>query len=155
MELEGKKVLLVDDSIVRGTTTRAVVAMVREAGAKAVYVAVASPRIKHPCVYGIDMQTRGEFIAQGERTDEDIARRLGADAVVYMTVDGLAKAVKGPTERVKHFCRACMDGWYPTQDVTPEVLRSIESERSCAQRAARRTAMKALSNGRNGRPPRT
>ncbi len=146
MELEGKKVLLVDDSIVRGTTTRAVVEMVREAGAKEVYVAVSSPRITHPCVYGIDMQTRGEFIAQPERSDEEIARRLGAEAVVYMTVEDLAEAVRGPTERVRHFCRACMDGRYPTGDVTPEVLATIESERNAVHRKAARA-------GRTRRPP--
>lgn len=130
MELEGKKVLLVDDSVVRGTTTRAVVEMVRKAGATEVYVGVASAKITHPCVYGIDMQTKHEFIARREDTDEGIAKALAADAIVYVPLEEMTEAVRGPTERVKHFCRACMDGNYPTGDVTPEVLDTIESERS-------------------------
>jgi amidophosphoribosyltransferase len=140
MELEGKKVLLVDDSIVRGTTTRAVVQMVRQAGAKQVYVAVSAPKIKFPCVYGIDMQTRGEFLARREKTDANIARAIGADAVVYMTIEEMVKAVKGPTTRVERFCMACMDGNYPTGDVTKDVLRSIEAERFAASRRAEAAA---------------
>ena len=138
MELEGKKVLLVDDSVVRGTTTKATVAMVREAGAKEVYVGVASPKIKHQCVYGIDMQRRAEFVARKERTDTRIAKALGADAIIYLPVETMAEAVQGPTTRVKHFCHACMDGKYPTGDVTASVLRSIEGERNRAARDARR-----------------
>jgi amidophosphoribosyltransferase len=134
MELDGKRVLLVDDSIVRGTTTRAVVAMVRQAGAREVYVGVASPKITHPCVYGIDMQQRGEFIARKERTEARIAKAIGADGVVYMTIPRMEQAVRGPTERVRRFCMACMDGQYPTGDVTPTVLRTIESERAAAAR---------------------
>jgi amidophosphoribosyltransferase len=129
LELEGKKVLLVDDSIVRGTTTREVIRMVRQAGATKVYLAVSAPPIKHPCVYGIDMQTRDEFIARRLKTPDRIAKAIGADALVYMTIDRMVQAVKGPTRRIRHFCMACMDGNYPTNDVTPEVLRTIESER--------------------------
>jgi amidophosphoribosyltransferase len=140
MELEGKKVLVVDDSIVRGTTTRTVVAMVRAAGARQVYVASSAPKILHPCVYGIDMQTRGEFLARRERSDERVARAIGADAVVYMTIPDMVEAVRGPTTRVKRFCMACMDGRYPTGDVTPKVLRTIEAERCAAQRRAEATA---------------
>ncbi len=138
MELDGKKVLLIDDSVVRGTTTKAVVSMVREAGATEVYVGVASPKIKHPCVYGIDMQTRNEFIARQQRTDDGIAKAIGANGVVYMTVDEMVKAVRGPTERVSKFCRACMDGNYPTGDVTKKVLRTLESERNRQSRDARK-----------------
>ena len=134
MELEGKKVLLVDDSVVRGTTTRAVVEMVRKAGATEVYVGVASPKIKHPCVYGIDMQTKDEFIARREKSDAGIAKALAADAIIYVPLDEMVEAVRGPTTRVTSFCRACMDGDYPTGDVTPSVLKNIESERSRAAR---------------------
>jgi amidophosphoribosyltransferase len=130
MELEEKKVLLVDDSLVRGTTTRTVVDMVRRAGAEAVYVGITAPKIRFPCVYGIDMQRKGEFLARKYPSDRKIAEAIGADEVIYMTVDGMSEAVKGPTTRVQRFCRACMDGDYPTGDVTPKVLRSIESERS-------------------------
>jgi amidophosphoribosyltransferase len=136
MELEKKRVLLVDDSVVRGTTTRAVVEMIREAGAREVYVAVSAPKIKYPCVYGIDMQTRNEFLARREKTDDRIAQAVGADAVVYMSLEDMVTAVRGPTKRVTQFCMACMDGNYPTGDVTPEVLRTIESERNRAARAA-------------------
>jgi amidophosphoribosyltransferase len=136
MELEGKKVLLVDDSVVRGTTTKATIQMVREAGATEVYVGVASPKIKHPCPYGIDMQTRNEFVARNNRSEKVIAERIGADAVVYLSINDLVKAVKGPTKRVGAFCHACMDGDYPTGDVTPEVLRGLESERNKAHRSA-------------------
>jgi amidophosphoribosyltransferase len=136
MELENKKVLLVDDSIVRGTTTRAVVEMVRKAGAREVYLAVSAPKIMNPCVYGIDMQTRSEFLARREKTDDRIAKAIGAEAVVYMTLDDMVTAVRGPTKRVKQFCMACMDGNYPTGDVTPDMLRTIESERTRASRVA-------------------
>ena len=134
MEMEGKRVLLIDDSVVRGTTTRAVVDMVRKAGATKVYVGVASPKIKHPCVYGIDMQTKEQFIARKEATDEGIAKAIGADAIVYLPVDAMSQAVKGPMDGAIEFCRACMDGAYPTGDVTEEVLANIESERSRASR---------------------
>jgi amidophosphoribosyltransferase len=157
MELEGKKVLLVDDSIVRGTTTREVIRMVREAGAREVYLAVTAPPIRYPCVYGIDMQTRGEFIARKLKTTDRIARSIGADAMVYMTIPGMVKAVKGPTKRVREFCMACMDGRYPTGDVTPDVLRTIESERNREARRAdprRRVAQRAEGNmsGAGGGP---
>ncbi len=147
MELEGKRVLLVDDSIVRGTTTRAVVEMVREAGAREVYLAVSAPKIKFPCVYGIDMQTKDEFLARREKTDERIAKAVGADAVVYMTLEDMVTAVRGPTRRVTKFCMACMDGKYPTGDVTPEVLRSIESERTKASRAAEKAEARGAGEG--------
>jgi amidophosphoribosyltransferase len=124
----------VDDSVVRGTTTKATIQMVRDAGATAVYVGVASPKIKFPCPYGIDMQTRNEFIARNNRSEKVIAECLGADAIVYLSIDDLVKAVRGPTDRVAEFCHGCMDGRYPTGDITPEVLRGLESERNKAHR---------------------
>jgi len=150
MEVERKRVLLVDDSIVRGTTTREVIRMVRDAGASAVYLAITAPPIVHPCVYGIDMQTRHEFIARKLKTPERIAEAVGADGLVYMTIPEMVKAVKGPTKRIREFCMACMDGRYPTGDVTPEVLRTIESERSRESRkaeAAREAEEASLSAG--------
>jgi amidophosphoribosyltransferase len=134
LELEGKRVLLVDDSIVRGTTTREVIRMVREAGARQVFLAVSAPPIKHPCVYGIDMQTRNEFIARRIKSVDRIAQSIGADALVYMTIPGMVKAVKGPVKSLRAFCMACMDGNYPTGDVTPAVLKHIEAERACEAR---------------------
>jgi amidophosphoribosyltransferase len=154
MELEGKNVLLVDDSIVRGTTTREVVRMVREAGAREVYLAVSAPPIKYPCVYGIDMQTRHEFIARRLKSTDAIAKAIGADALVYMTIPAMVRAVKGPTRKIARFCMACMDGDYPTGDVTSQVLRSIESERSREARRLDRSGPKPPPGGEpSDRPP--
>ena len=123
--------LLVDDSIVRGNTTRSDrpddPGRRRAQGLLRLHRAAAACI---PCVYGIDMQTRDEFIARKAGSDEKIAEAIGADAVVYMSVERMVTAVKGPTTRVDAFCMACMDGNYPTGDVTPEVLATIEAERS-------------------------
>ncbi|MBM3295144.1 MAG: amidophosphoribosyltransferase [Candidatus Aminicenantes bacterium] len=127
-EFKGKNVLLVDDSIVRGNTSRAIVEMVRDCGAKRVYVAVYSPPLRHPCVYGIDMQTRTEFVAR-DRDAAAVARRIGADKVIYQTLEALKKAVRTENESLRSFCGACFDGKYVTEDVTDEMLREIEEER--------------------------
>jgi amidophosphoribosyltransferase len=128
LEIEGKKVLVVDDSIVRGTTMKSLIQMVRDAGAKEVYVASSCPPIRHPCVYGIDMSVRGEFIADG-RDEREIERLIGADALVYATIPGMVQAASVGNRGIRHFCKACMDGCYPTGDVTEDTLREIESER--------------------------
>lgn len=131
-ELRGKNVLIVDDSIVRGNTSKAIIEMVRDCGAKKVYFASYSPPLRFPCVYGIDMQTRTEFIARNASLEE-IARRIGADKVIYQKLESLKKAVQMGNPRLKHFCGACFDGQYPTGDVTPEILKRIEEERKLAQ----------------------
>lgn len=131
-EFKGKNVLLVDDSIVRGNTSRAIIELVRECGAKKVYFASYSPPLRFPCVYGIDMQTRTEFIARNADFEE-IARKIGADKVIYQTLDSLKRAVQMGNPKLKHFCGACFDGNYPTGDVTAEVLEKIEEERKLAQ----------------------
>jgi amidophosphoribosyltransferase len=128
LEIEGKKVLIVDDSIVRGTTMRGLIRMVRGAGAKKVYVASSCPPIRHPCVYGIDMSVRGEFVA-ADRDEREIEKILGADALVYSTLPGMIHAAHVGNPEIGHFCKACMDGEYPTGDVTAETLDEIESER--------------------------
>jgi len=128
LEIEGKKILLVDDSIVRGTTLKGLIQMIRGAGAKAVYVASSCPPIRHPCVYGIDMSVRGEFIADG-RDEREIERLVGADALVYATIPGMLHAASVGNPGIRHFCKACMDGLYPTGDVTEATLQEIESER--------------------------
>ncbi|MEO0077593.1 MAG: amidophosphoribosyltransferase [candidate division WOR-3 bacterium] len=122
----GRHVLLVDDSIVRGTTSREIVQMVREAGARKVSFAVTSPPLRHPCVYGIDMMTRGEFIAKG-RAIPALRRIIGADALVYQTYEGLLKAVRGP-DRSRQFCTACFSGEYPT-GITDAELTRMEADR--------------------------
>jgi len=127
-ELKDKNVLLVDDSIVRGNTSRAIIEMVRDCGAKKVYFAAYSPPLRHPCVYGIDMQTKTEFIARNARI-EQIARKLKADKVIYQSLEDLEKAVSMGNEKLQNFCSACFSGVYPTGDVTPELLKDIESER--------------------------
>jgi amidophosphoribosyltransferase len=128
LEIEGKKVLIVDHSIVRGTTLKGLIQMVRDAGAKEVYVASSCPPIRHPCVYGIDMSVRGEFVADG-RDEKEIERLVGADALVYATIQGMLQAASVGNPGIQHFCKACMDGHYPTGDVTEATLQEIESER--------------------------
>ena len=127
-ELKDRNVLLVDDSIVRGTTSRAIVEMVRECGARKIYFASYSPPLRFPCVYGIDMQTRTEFIAQGRNTDQ-IAKKIKADKVIYQSLENLKKAVRMSNPQLNNFCSACFSGDYPTRDVTPEILDSIERAR--------------------------
>lgn len=127
-EIEGKDVLLVDDSIVRGTTSREIIALVRSAGARKVYYAIFSPPLRYPCVYGIDMQTRGEFIARDRSVDE-IRRSIDADGLVYQTVEGMVRAVGQGTAG---FCTACFSGAYPTE-VPESILKRIEAERASAQ----------------------
>jgi amidophosphoribosyltransferase len=125
-QVRGRKVLLVDDSIVRGTTSREIVQMVRDAGAREVYLAITAPPLRFPCVYGIDMMTRGEFAAK-DRTVEQVRRLVRADALVYQTYDGLIDAVRGEHSDMG-FCTACFNGEYPT-DIAPRDLARMEAER--------------------------
>ena len=126
LEIKGKKVLLVDDSIVRGNTSKKIIQMVRDAGAKEVYYASSCPPIKHPCVYGIDMQTKSEFVAK-DRDVESIRKHIGADALVYQGMDDMIDACS--YGKTKQFCTACFSGKYPTPEVTEEMLNEIEQER--------------------------
>jgi len=127
-ELKDRNVLLVDDSIVRGNTSKAIIQMVRECGAKKVYFASYSPPLRFPCVYGIDMQTTREFVARDADVDQ-IASRVGADKIIYQSLESLKKAVRLGNPKLAQFCGACFDGVYPTGDVTPEILAEIEEER--------------------------
>ncbi|MBS3819904.1 amidophosphoribosyltransferase [bacterium] len=131
-EFRNRNVLLVDDSIVRGHTSRSIVELVRKCGAKKVYFASYSPPLRYPCVYGIDMQTKSEFVAKNSTPDQ-VAQRIGADKVIYQSLDSLKKAVQMGNPELKEFCGACFDGNYPTGDVTPEILKAIEEERKKAQ----------------------
>jgi len=130
-EVKGKRVLLVDDSIVRGNTSRAIIEMVRECGAKKVYLASYSPPLRYPCVYGIDMQTKTEFVAR-DADEATVAKRIGADKVIYQNLESLKKAVKLENPKLSEFCAACFDGIYPTGDISPELLKEIEDERNLA-----------------------
>ncbi len=107
--IEGKRLVVVDDSIVRGNTQRALVRMLREAGAKEVHVRISSPPVQWPCFYGIDFATRAELIAPGLSVDE-ICRSLGADSLGYISLEGLTEATRIPADQL---CRACFDGRYP------------------------------------------
>jgi amidophosphoribosyltransferase len=127
-EFKDRNVLLVDDSIVRGNTARAIVGLVRDCGARNVYFASCSPPLRYPCVYGVDMQTRKEFVAR-DRNEEEVALRIGADRVIYQTQENLVKAIRMENPNLGRFCAACFDGNYITGDVTPEMLQSIEDQR--------------------------
>jgi amidophosphoribosyltransferase len=132
MEFKGKNVLLVDDSIVRGTTSREIVQMAREAGARKVFFASAAPPVRFPNVYGIDMPTRAELIA-AHRSEEEVARELGADALVYQDLDALKDAVRRANPRLTSFETSCFDGIYITGDITSDYLRTIEIRRDAAR----------------------
>jgi amidophosphoribosyltransferase len=132
-EFEGKRVLILDDSIVRGNTSRQIVKIARQMGAAKVYLASYSPPLLHPCLYGIDMSTKREFVARG-RSMEEIAKELGADHVLYQTIEDMITAVQavGPE---RQFCKACFDGNYPTGDITERMLSDIENDRLEATKA--------------------
>src|SRR5512143_131829 len=127
-EFKGKNVLLVDDSIVRGTTSREIVHMARESGANKVILASAAPPVRFPNVYGIDMPTRSELIAHG-RSDEEIRRMIEADGLVYQDIDAMKRSVQELGPHLKSFEASCFDGVYITGDVTPEYLDRLEAAR--------------------------
>lgn len=130
LEIRRRNVLLVDDSIVRGNTSREIIKMLRKAGAKKVYVASASPPVISPCVYGVDMPTRQELIAnQVAGTTEAIRKFIGADYLIYQTIEDLVDAVRIAKGPVKEFCTACFTNKYPTPEVNTALLRKIENER--------------------------
>jgi amidophosphoribosyltransferase len=132
MEFSGKNVLLVDDSIVRGTTSREIVQMARESGARRVFFASAAPPVRFPNVYGIDMPTRAELIA-AHRSEEEVAREIGADALVYQDLEALKDAVRRANPRLTSFETSCFDGIYVTGDVTTDYLRAIEIRRDATR----------------------
>lgn len=142
IEFRGKNVLLVDDSIVRGTTSREIVQMAQEAGAHKIYFASAAPPVRFPNVYGIDMPTRQELIAT-DRTDEEICREIGADFLVYQDLGALKQAIACVNPQVKNFETSCFDGRYIAGNVTREYLYKIESQRNAtgASQARRATQL--------------
>jgi len=127
-EFKGKSVLLVDDSIVRGTTSREIVQMARDSGAKRVIFASAAPPVKFPNVYGIDMPTRSELIAHG-RTEEQVCREITADALVYQDIDALKRSITDVNPLLKKFEASCFDGDYITGDISRDYLDRIEFAR--------------------------
>ncbi|RKY20782.1 MAG: amidophosphoribosyltransferase [Planctomycetota bacterium] len=131
LEFEGKDVLLVDDSIVRGNTSRQIVELARRAGARKVYFASVSPALRYPCIYGIDMSTKNEFVAR-DRDEVQIAREIGADGVVYQALPNLIRSVCEGNPEIESTCNACFSGHYPTGDVDEARLSRIEQERLVA-----------------------
>ncbi|MBS1169934.1 MAG: purF [Burkholderiaceae bacterium] len=127
-EFKGKSVLVVDDSIVRGTTSREIVQMARDAGARRVIFASAAPPVLFPNVYGIDMPTRSELIAYG-RTEEEVCREITADALVYQDLADLRRSIFDVNPALKSLDASCFDGHYVTGDITPEYLDRIERTR--------------------------
>jgi len=128
VEFRDKNVLLVDDSIVRGTTSREIVQMARESGARKVFFASAAPPVLYPNVYGIDMPTRSELIATG-RTEDEIAAAIGADRVIYQDLDALVEDVRSLNPSIQRFDCSCFDGVYITGDVSPEYLDRLAAGR--------------------------
>jgi amidophosphoribosyltransferase len=143
LEFRNKNVLLIDDSIVRGTTSAQIIELAREAGAKKVYFASAAPPVRHPNVYGIDMPAASELVAAG-RTEDEVRDLIGADWLVYQDLDDLVLACQHDDARVSEFDTSCFSGTYVTGDVTPEYLERLRSERSDAAKARRRVAQSNL-----------
>jgi len=131
LEFEGKNVLLVDDSIVRGTTSEQIIQMARDAGARKVYFASAAPPVRYQNVYGIDMPVVGELIAHN-RTEDQIATSIGADRLFYQTVDDLIDAVRKGNPRLREFDTSCFTGDYVTGGVTSDYLEAIALARNDA-----------------------
>ena len=129
VEFEGKNVLLVDDSIVRGTTSREIIEMARDAGANKVYMASSAPPVRHPNVYGIDMPSAQELIAH-DRTEEEISSLIGADFLVYQDLNDLVDSVKEGNPNIKKFDCAVFDGHYVTGDINQDYLKKIDIERN-------------------------
>ena len=133
VEFAGKNVLLVDDSIVRGTTMREIVRMTRQAGAKKVFVASGAPRVCFPNVYGIDMPTRSELICGDGKDGPAVAKVLEADAVIYQRLEDLTAALRDMNPAIEQFDCSCFDGQYVTGDVTPEYLKHLDDMAKAAK----------------------
>ena len=128
IEFKDKTVLIVDDSIVRGTTSYEIVQMARESGAKKVIFASAAPPVRFPNVYGIDMPTRSELVAYG-RTDEEINKMIGADQLIYQSVEDMKQAVRDINPDILNFEASCFDGNYITGDINESYLDALEAAR--------------------------
>ncbi|MDH6241011.1 amidophosphoribosyltransferase [Polynucleobacter sphagniphilus] len=137
IEFKDKTVLIVDDSIVRGTTSYEIVQMARESGAKKVIFASAAPPVRFPNVYGIDMPTRSELVAYG-RTDEEINKMIGADQLIYQSVEDMKQAVRDINPDILNFEASCFDGNYITGDINESYLDALEAARNTSAAKADR-----------------
>ena len=126
-EFKNKNVLLVDDSIVRGTTSKEIVQMARDSGAKKVYFASASPPIRFPNIYGIDMPSKKDLIAH-ERSTDEICQEIGADKLIYQDLDDLVYAVQAGNQNIKKFETSVFTGEYLT-DVNEKYFKDLEDKR--------------------------
>jgi amidophosphoribosyltransferase len=142
LEFNRKNVLLVDDSIVRGTTSQQIIDMAREAGARKVYFASAAPPVRYPNVYGIDMPAAGELVAAG-RTVEQVQRKIGADWLVYQDLEDLEQAVRHEKADIDGFDTSCFSGEYVTGDVSRAYLDALEIIRANAAKAKRDAKVRA------------
>ena len=138
LEFSGKNVLLIDDSIVRGNTSRQIIDMAREAGANHVYFASAAPPVRHPNVYGIDMPAAGELVANG-RSEPEVAEIIGADWLIYQDLEDLVAAVSHGNSDIESFDTSCFSDKYVTGDVTRAYLEALETSRSDAARRSRQS----------------
>ena len=138
LEFEGKNVLLVDDSVVRGTTSEQIIQMARDAGAKKVYFASAAPPVRYPNVYGIDMPVVEELIAHN-RTEDEVGDAIGADKMIYQDLQDLIEAVQKGNPKIKHFDTSCFNNEYITGDIDKEYLDRINSLRNDSAQSDRNT----------------
>ena len=140
LEFRGKNVLLVDDSIVRGTTSKQIIQMARDAGAKKVYFASAAPPVRYANVYGIDMPSRSELVANG-RTDEEIGQFIGADRLLYQRLEDLIEAVREGNPKISRVDASCFDGRYITGNVSADFLQTVAGARSDQAKTQRTEAL--------------
>ncbi|MCH9693091.1 MAG: amidophosphoribosyltransferase [Gammaproteobacteria bacterium] len=145
LEFRNKNVLLVDDSIVRGTTSKQIIKLAREAGARKVYFASAAPPVRYPNVYGIDMPAATELIANG-RSVEEIEELIGADRLIYQDLHGLIRSVRHDNSMITEFDTSCFSGEYITGDVTEEYLHDLEERRNDAAKRKRKHKVRAQGN---------
>jgi amidophosphoribosyltransferase len=144
-EFKGRNVLLVDDSIVRGTTSKEIVQMARDAGARKVYMASAAPPVRFPNVYGIDMPTSTELVAH-DRTVEQIREIIGCDALIYQDVDAMKQAIAALNPQLAGFDASCFDGVYVTGDITPETIARMNQGRDQTEEGQEDSSRLALPN---------
>jgi len=144
LEFAGKNVLLVDDSIVRGTTSKQIVQMARESGAKKVYMASAAPPVRYPNVYGIDMASHAEFVAHN-RSVEEITEIIGADWLIYQDLEDLVAAVQKGNKNIKYFDSSCFDGEYVTQDIDDAYFERLSGQRNDAAKQKKKKNNKVAS----------
>jgi amidophosphoribosyltransferase len=151
LEFRNKNVLLVDDSIVRGTTSREIIQMAREAGARKVYFASAAPAVRYPNVYGIDMPTVDELVAHG-KTEKQVAQSIGADWLIYQDLEDLIDAARTGNSKIECFDTSCFTGEYVTGDISKDYLDHISSMRSDSakrQQEAQEDTLTDLSSNNN------